>query len=81
MVGGTVIEVQKRPDKYRVWCMDRNGDECAVYVEPTPFIKEGDKIWWQSGKVYWTPQGSEVGDVMVFKKIGFSFDPRESESK
>ena len=36
MVGGRVIElmgdVVSGQNVRRVWCMDRNGDECAIYV-------------------------------------------------
>ena len=39
-VGGSVIEVwpMRHPetgrDVIRLWCVDRNGDECCVYAEP-----------------------------------------------
>jgi hypothetical protein len=75
MVGGTVIEVHKELGKYRLWCVDRHGNECAVYIAPFPYVKVWDSVWWQAGKVYWTPRGSNVRDVVAIKKIGNSFDP------
>lgn len=77
MVGGTVIEALRMRDKagrdvVRLWCVDKM-DECAVYADPKspdglPGI--GDRIWWQSGRIYFD------GDKKVATKIGFSFDPR-----
>jgi len=77
MVGGTVIEALLMRDKsgrdvVRLWCVDKM-DECAVYADPKspdglPGV--GDRIWWQSGKIYFD------GDKKVATKIGFSFDPR-----
>lgn len=87
MIGGTIIEVRdmRMPEtgKYvrRLWCVDRHGDEGAVYIEPFPFVKVGDAVWWQAGIVYWTPEGSNVRDVVPIKKIGNSFDPRATPSR
>lgn len=74
MVGGKIIEIRHdRADKVRLWCMDRDGDECAVYVKPGAdgLPNLGDEIWWQSGKVYFNKDKSSA------QKLGFSFDPRE----
>jgi hypothetical protein len=77
MVGGQIIEIMPKGATSdgraisRLWCVDTNGDECAVHVvdEPTmPML--GDAIWWQSGKVYWDKDRRELS------KIGYSYDPR-----
>ena len=79
MVGGTVIEAAQDATGIRLWCADRNGDECAVHVEdPQRMIQVGDQVWWQAGKVYWTPKGSDKARDIAFPKIGYSFDPRRS---
>lgn len=64
MVGGIVIEVAEvkdRPEVLYVDCRDTTyrKDTCAVYVErnaTSEQIQIGDSVWWQCGKVYWTPQ-------------------------
>lgn len=71
MVGGKVIEILDCGDRLWVNCRDthcyrRYGcqgadckhDECAVYVERNDLsinMSVGDTIWWQGGKVMWTP--------------------------
>jgi hypothetical protein len=80
MVGGAVIEVRQelvsgRP-AVRIWCVDRNGDEAAIYVA----MPEGgkaqvfDQVWWQGRTAFWTAQGGK-SDVPL-PRIGNSFDPR-----
>ncbi len=80
MVGGTVIENQQtHADRRRLWCVDRrHGDECAVFADATEAadVRPGDRIWWQSGKIYWTRDGAFT--EREIRKIGFSFDPRKS---
>lgn len=85
MVGGTVIEniVDKCQEtgrvRRRLWCMDRrNSDECAVFAdeEEAADVQPGDRIWWQSGKIYWTRDGAFT--EREIRKIGYSFDPRNS---
>ncbi len=90
MVGGTVIEAKpmritagaypgKQTDVIRLWCADRrSSDECAVYAlsEEAADAKPGDWIWWQGGNIYWTRHGAFI--EREIKKIGFSFDPRQS---
>lgn len=88
MVGGTVIEVRpmtikaghypgKMIDVVRIWCLDRNGDERAVYAKRYVDCKvePGDSVWWQGGKVFWTPKDRSVIDVPL-EKVAFSFDPQ-----
>lgn len=89
MIGGTVIEnkITTLRDNgeavRRLWCVNRHsGDECAVYadVDEAAEIQPGDAIWWQGGKIYWTPiapDGSVICEDLELRKIGFSFDPRE----
>ncbi len=90
MVGGTVIESQstcivageypgRQADVVRLWCMDgRHGDECAVYADLTEAlgVMPGDRVWWQGRKIYWTRDGAFT--EREIRKIGFSFDPRQS---
>ena len=72
MVGGWIIEIAEvKPGETRLWCVDRQGDECAVHVDTAPAMPLlGDEIWWQSGKVYWDR------DRRTLSKIGSSYDPR-----
>lgn len=65
MIGGRVIELRRmmtsRGDAMRVWCINRNADECAIYValpEAEP-IAIGDHVWWQGRTAYWTAQGGK----------------------
>lgn len=85
MIGGTVIENQISACaetgklRRRLWCVDRrHADECAVFADPDEAadVQPGDRIWWQSGKIYWTRDGAFV--EREIRKIGFSFDPRKS---
>lgn len=64
-------------DVYRVWCVDRHNDECAIYIKrPSPRdVKPGDKVWWQGRKAFWTPQDLSETEVPL-ERVGFSFDPR-----
>jgi hypothetical protein len=79
-VGGRIIENTlhtftddgKSYTRRRLWTVDRQGDECAVFVEDTPeaaSLKPGETAWWQSGIIY------ARDDTLKLKKIGFSFDP------
>lgn len=70
MVGGWIIDItpmgqtQNGRAISRLWCVDRNGNECAVHVEDEsamPLL--GDEIWWQSGKVYWDNDRRELTKV------------------
>lgn len=64
MVGGVVIGVSRTRHETLLNVRDNNrhGDECAVRCrevrndtnEPVQ-IAVGDQVWWQCGKVYWTP--------------------------
>lgn len=82
MVGGKVIEVadiKSRPNVIWVNCADmprgrRKPDTCSVLVERSPDadkIEIGDSIWWQGGRIYWTPQDKSRVEV-VLRKIGGS---------
>jgi hypothetical protein len=77
MVGGKIIEIipiSVTPDGRavsRLWCVDRQGDECAVHVVDEPAMPLlGDDVWWHSGKVYWDNDRREL------QKVGNSYDPR-----
>jgi hypothetical protein len=72
MVGGRIIEISVVQSGVScLWCVDRNGDECAVKVENTPAMPLlGDEIWWQAGVVYWD------SDRRQLRKVGNSYDPQ-----
>lgn len=80
MVGGTVIEVsQVRDGVMRLWCVDprHQWDECAVHVSDKDGIPDvGDRVWWQGGHVYWTPDDERFVEKPL-EKVGFSYDPRK----
>jgi hypothetical protein len=85
MVGGKLIEIkpmrlESGREVVRLWCVeahtgDRTPDECAVYSEPFEAgagPKVGESIWWQGGEIMFD------GDKRTLRKVGFSFDPRNT---
>jgi hypothetical protein len=93
MVGGTVIGVSRRGDVTLLNVKDNTyTDECAVRcVERRDDTGEdvrvmpGDQVWWQCGKVYWTPKrgkppvcryrdhpGVTEGSDIPLPKVGYS---------
>lgn len=87
MVGGRVIETKEVDNK--VWINTREyigenrdnptSNTCAIYVERSPksrSVSEGDIVWWQGGRAYWTPKdstGKTIGNGdIVLNRIGFS---------
>ncbi len=87
MVGGVVIEVSEiksMPWALFVDCHETAyRDTCAVLIEKNTVslqISIGDSVWWQNGKVMWTPsanigkpnnkQGIDF-DILI-TKIGYS---------
>jgi hypothetical protein len=82
MIGGVVIFVSVRGERTCLWCAERLydgfgnragiGDECGVYVDLDGEIPSvGDDVWWQCGKVYWTPEDERFHDRPL-RKIGYS---------
>jgi hypothetical protein len=81
MIGGTVIEVceiKAKPDRLWVNCVDypcgQRQQACSVLVERNPDseqIQIGDRLWWQSGKVFWTALDESRIEVEI-RKIGGS---------
>lgn len=75
MIGSWIIEnVEHRTeagqDVRRIWCMDREGNERAIYAEPAAAcLREAEQIWWQGGRIM------ARNDTVQFDKIGYSFDP------
>ena len=46
-------------------------DTCKVKIKTVFWIfqiTKGDEIWWQAGKIYWTPKNPQV--ITAFKKLG-----------
>lgn len=85
MVGGTVIEntltAQSETGHLvrRLWCVDRQRDECAVYADPEEAadVRPGDEIWWQCGKIMWTRR--PYFEDRQIRKIGYSFTPGDDD--
>lgn len=86
--GGIVVETIIAKNK--VWINTKEKEHycntCAIYVEDTPIarsVSEGDTVWWQSDKAYWTPKDKNGKPIerkdgkcnvanVVLKRIGFS---------
>lgn len=72
-VGGRVVETILMPG--RVWVNTRepqSGDLCAIYVESTPAarcITEGDSVWWQGQRAFWTPRAGSFRDAAPFSDM------------
>jgi hypothetical protein len=70
MVGGEAIGVSRKGGETLLNVKDRTyGDECAVRCREVRedtgeavTVAVGDQVWWQCGKVYWTPAASRSGD-------------------
>ncbi len=80
-VGGKVIETLVLADKVWVNTSD-HGDECAIYVERTPesrTIGEGDSVWWQGERAFWTPRNRAFRDRPL-QRIGCSGVSRPTAS-
>ncbi len=92
MVGGIVTETLVLEDKVWINCRDKY-DECAIYVEKTDkarSVSEGDKLWWQGGRAFWTPKkfkksadGGKAGRdfEIVLERRGYSGVKRPDTSK
>ena len=68
------------PDTICVYCEEYGLDKRVIDWQIEIWIQVGDKIWWQSGRCYWTPKenigrpGNRCGvdfDIAL-KKIGYS---------
>lgn len=54
----------------RLWCVDRDATETAVYVDRAPEMPRlGEEVWWQGGRVFFD------NDRQSLRKVGFSFSP------
>jgi len=76
-VGGKVIKHKIFDDKVYI-DTDDDGCKCAIYVERdvnSEKVKEGDIVWWQSGKAYWTTEDRKTEIETVLIKRGFSGVP------
>ena len=64
MTGGSVVRIEERGEHYLVQVQDRRPSDRQWRLlernQKTRCIGIGDKIWWQSQKAYWTPQGMPV---------------------
>jgi hypothetical protein len=78
MIGGYIIQITPmQAGISQIWCQGtgcEQHDECAVDVRDAKIMPEpGDSCWWQSGKVYCSQ------DTIVLEKVGYSYDPRDTE--
>jgi len=79
MVGGTVIGASLKNGEYLLNVKDNKYEQtCAVRCEAKRAdnghqvaVMIGDQVWWQCGKVYWSPSGVAQRDIPL-KKIGYS---------
>lgn len=75
MVGGKVIEVLRKGEATRLWCVDSYGDETAIHVKTVEELPApGDDVWWQGRGAYWTPRDRRFRDREL-ERVGYSFDP------
>lgn len=78
MIGGRIIEnaaikLENGQWARRLWCVDRNGDECCVFAEDAAVgLNMGDQIWWQGKRIY------AKNDTLILDKIGYSFNPQRA---
>ena len=69
-----ILSVASRGSKVLLWGVERHAphDECGVYIASDGEIPAvGDDVWWQAGKVYWTPANRLFRDRPL-RKIGYS---------
>lgn len=85
MVGGTVVGISRKGGETLLNVKDRTyGDECAVRCVERRVddgrhvhISLGDQVWWQCGRVMWTPVPCGSGpcgkdwDIQL-PKVGYS---------
>jgi hypothetical protein len=83
MIGGKIIQIARHGDRIELWCVDPHDasgvsktgihDECrvSVYTEDYDAPAVGDDVWWQAGKVYWTPANRRFVDKPLIK-AGYS---------
>jgi hypothetical protein len=83
MVGGRVIGTARKGDGttlLHVQDTNQGGDTCAVRVGGVRHVevRPGDEVWWQCGKVMWTPAATRHGKRqgvdfdIVLQKVGYS---------
>ena len=86
MVGGKVIETKESGNK--MWINVQEYLEtkskllnnfCAIFVELSPksrSVSEGDIVWWQGTRAYWTAKDSRGNTIgkpnTILNRIGFS---------
>lgn len=82
MTGGTVIETNGDYDHIEIVVED-DGEKLAIKVEVSEearSISEGDSVWWQGRKAYWSPKSrkreyfDKVQDIAL-RRIGYSYKP------
>jgi len=83
MTGGTVIETNGDYDHIEIVVEDE-GEKLAIKVAVSAkarSISDGDSVWWQGRKAYWTPKNhkgewiKEASDIEI-PRIGYSYTPK-----
>lgn len=82
MVGGIVVGISRNeggPTRLNV--EGTRGEEgqrllVKVYEADDP-IRLGDKVWWQSGWVFWTPQPYDGREDLRLVRASFSYQHEE----
>jgi diaminopimelate decarboxylase len=89
MTGGTVIETNGDYDHIEIIVRGtgcEENDTLAIKVKVSPesrSISEGDSVWWQGRKAYWTACNRDgkynkgTKDVKI-QRIGYSYKPAVS---
>jgi len=87
MIGGTVIKTNGDYDNIEIVVKGTGCEEndiLAIKVEVSSksrSISEGDAVWWQGRKAYWTPKNhkgewiKEASDIEI-PRIGYSYTPK-----
>ena len=82
MVGGIVTETNRDNDHIEIVVQD-GGEKLAIKVEVSEkarCVSEGDSIWWQGRKAYWTPRCSKKNPDIVLRRIGYSYAPKSTSN-
>lgn len=69
MIGGTIEQVLHK-DLW-AWTLVVRGDgreswqRVYIKIEPTHFLRPGDRVWWTDTRAYWSPIGLPGKDIPV----------------
>lgn len=80
MVGGRVAGVFPGDHETKLLVRNEYGDEVVVRTHPRPSdpVGFGDTVWWQSGKIYWSPSRDPRPEVEM-EKLGPSVSAEDAD--